>query len=588
MHLVTLARYLLTAGAILGVFTVLGAPWKLLAGKLARQRLAVPAPIFGMAVATVGGWYWYGAVGGIRSFVWIACAVSAVILLAVAVATRHRWRANGRELARRMVPVSAISAGVVMVFTMALGGVLSLGYMTVATNGNSDVAAYAQVAQHLRDSSPDDPGPAENGDIGNRARLPLDFGAAAVLAAASSLGPYGDVWRYLLAMIAVASGLCAYTLYLLLDTLLASRRLLVGCISVAGITPLLFAYLWSEYFLNQLLAIGLVFALCSALVSSATAQTRRLALTTAVAGGAPLAVLAASYPHMAIIGPAIILPAMIVTAGRHGFLRRVARTVLAGLIGVAITTVALPGIVTQVPTTIRQFGSIPVGYPLPGFLPLDILGFTATVRPKHTPADWIPSIVLLVVVVAACVWLIVSRSAPAVGRFSLVAVAGTLTGYWVTYESQNGPSYRQWKWITFFVPFFAAAVLLALLVTVEVFLRRFEPLGTQVAVGATVAFSALALSTANAVTFPAAPLQKPYMLRLDDIDLERNPQLTGIDHLNVDVSNGWQTMWAAYFLRAKHLRLVQWSYYPTAAPQPGWTLMLKSAELPPTCSKSAT
>ena len=115
----------------------------------------------------------------------------------------------------------------------------------------------------------------------------------------------------------------------------------------------------------------------------------------------------------------------------------------------------------------------------------------------------------------------------------------------------------------------------------EVLLQRLQPLGSRVAVGATVAFAALTMSAANATTFPAPTLTAPNVLKPDDIDLGQNPQLAGIDDLNVDLPPYWTTMWASYFLRDKHLRLVQPSYYGTAAPEPGWTLMLKSAELPP-------
>ena len=73
--------------------------------------------------------------------------------------------------------------------------------------------------------------------------------------------------------------------------------------------------MWSSYYLNEVLAISIVIAVTVAVVQGAAQHGRRTRPAFVVASGVALGAVVASYPHMALAGPAILCPGSSSLAG---------------------------------------------------------------------------------------------------------------------------------------------------------------------------------------------------------------------------------------------------------------------------------
>ncbi len=178
-------------------------------------------------------------------------------------------------------------------------------------------------------------------DLGERAQESFDFGSLAVTAA-TAVGPFDAVYRYQMPLVAVIVGLIAYVIADLLGRLAPERRRVTWLAGVAAICPILFAYLWSNYFLNELLAIALVLAACVAIVHGATRPTTRSRLAHGAAAAIALSPLLASYPHMALAGPIVVVPALFLACGFGQLGPRLVRLGVQGIGTLAVAMLLLP------------------------------------------------------------------------------------------------------------------------------------------------------------------------------------------------------------------------------------------------------
>jgi hypothetical protein len=369
-----------------------------------------------------------------------------------------------RDAVRNSAFPLAVAGAMTLVAIILLGSVLARPYPTIVTGGNNDVAAYAVLSQHIADDGIDDPGPIVGADIGNRAQSDFDFGIMAVSAAASTMGPFRDVWRYQLPLLAIAVGSLSFAIARLLDVVAPGRRLLTVLAAVAGTSTFLTTYLWSEYFLNQLVAMTLMVAAGTAVARATDEPTLRTTAGFAVASSILMVPLIASYPHLGVIGSAMIVPPMLLAAGRHALPRRALRALAVGAAVAAGSALLIPTPFLNVVDSLRYLDTIDAGWPLPGFLPSEVLGFVNTEKPRHDSiTEWIPSVVLLTVVLAAAVALVRRRVAPGAGYFTVTFVPLALLSHAVIYLREGGPTYQQWKWLTSFVPLIAAACVFTLL-----------------------------------------------------------------------------------------------------------------------------
>jgi hypothetical protein len=568
----TAAEYFFLVACVLAALGLLGLPVRLGLRALAGEPLTLPTPLVGVAVAVIGGWYLYGPIDGLRSVYRVGYALGAAALVAWLIARRWTLRADLRELVGKLGRPAAIAGGTALVMVFAFGSVLSVRYPTIVTAGNQDVANYALVGQHIADQGPGDEGPIVGFDLGDRATASFDFGPVAVVVGASAAGPFDDVWRYLMPLIGVVSGLVAYSVALCLDRVLPGRRLLTTIAGIASICPFLFQYLVSQYFLNQLIAISVVVMLCLLLVHGSTRRSLRARGAFVLAAGLLVAVLVASYPHVVLFGPLLLLPPLFVADGFRDVVRRILALVVQGVAALLVGFVLLPTLALRVPDTLRLLSGTSAGWLLPGFLPAEVLGDLSTPYPVHAGTrTWMMSIVVLFLLAAAAAYAMAKRVAAPLGRFAVALFASCFVSYAVVFVSE-GPSYRQWKWITQYTPVLVGTgLLLAMVATVQL-LRSFGSGAQAAAVAGGVAYCVLVSMDAAAATFPLGRPFPPATVPLDLSSLETAPQLASIDELNVDVAPYWEATWVAYFLRDHDLRLVDPSAYAIAEPTATWTL----------------
>ena len=270
----TAAEYFFLAACVLVALGLLGLPLKLLLRLLAGERIGIPTPLLGIAVAVVGGWYAYGFGTGLRSVFQLGCVLGVLVAAACLVVRRRTLRADARDVARRLIQPAFVAGGTALVLVFSAGSIFSIQYPTVLTAGNNDVASYAMLGQHVADEGPNHAGPIAGDDLGVRSTVSFDFGPIAVVAAASAVGPFDDVWRYLMPLLGVAIGLVAYSVALCLDRVFPGRLLLTGLAAIASICPFLFQYLWSHFFLNQIVSIGVILVTCLVVTRGATRLQR--------------------------------------------------------------------------------------------------------------------------------------------------------------------------------------------------------------------------------------------------------------------------------------------------------------------------
>ncbi len=536
----------------------------------------MPTPFLGMGVVVVIGWYWYGPFGGLRPLTLGLVGFGVVTSVVLVIVNRLEWRCAGREIARRLSTAGIVAAGVAAVLTLSWGALFAGPFATNGAHSNNDMPSYALLGQFVADHGPDEAGPIVGYPLGDRTQSSFDFGVVAVVAAAS-VGPIGETWRSQMPIMAVAVGLVAFVLARMFELLVRDRRRLAALAGVAGICPMLVALMWSSYYLNEVLAISIVIAVTVAVVQGAAQHGRRTRLAFVVASGVTLAPVVASYPHMALAGPAILLPGLFLACGVRNAVRRVI-ALGAQCVGTAVVTfVLLPSVIWHVPAIVRYLSRVDAGFALPGFLPAEVLGFVSTIDPRHHGAmQWVPSIAIVAVIAAAAAYVIIRTQASELGRFALVFLFFAFTSYAIVFVSQ-GPSYRQWKWITFFTPAVTGTAVMVVVVALVALLdgRVRRPERGVFLLG--FAYCVVAVSNSGDLGFGVGS-RPALILTVDQTTIDASPALEGIAALNIDVSPFWETMWLTYFLRDRAaLRLAQPSYYAIAAPAPGWTLQRRDA-----------
>ena len=212
--------------------------------------------------------------------------------------------------------------------------------------------------------------------------------------------------------------------------------------------------------------------------------------------------------------------------------------------GAAVAVVIAPVLVSLGLKTAMSRGTVAAGWPLPGFLPVELMGFMRQVTP-HPSIARVGWSVLILGVFIACAWLARGTHRIAV-RFSVTAAALILVSYLLLYHREAGPTYRQWKWITFFQPLFVALVLVVILLGVEVVLgRRWHgPTAAVVCAGALAFAVIVSTNTGDGPGTAQRDHRQLLVADRDDIDLRTNPALRDVDQLNIAVGPYWDSMWA--------------------------------------------
>jgi hypothetical protein len=574
-------KYLVLCVALIAWLSVIGYPLRRVLDRPGGGPLApVPAPFVGMAVVQVVGWYWFEAGGhGLRAPAIALTAIATVATLATTIRDQRRRRRADRA---RLALCGGTLVGAALVLALNFSAVLGLGFVTTADSGNNDAASYAVVADHLARKGFDAIGPVAGYDLGTEARQD-GFGSTVVLGSFAAATDLPTV-KLNEAVLFSFTALAIYSLALLLRELLQGQDALALTASVAAACTLLFIYIVTHFFLGQLMAMGVLPLLALIGLRAAAPAPSRERWALVAASTIVFVTLFSHYSHMAIFAPPVVLPgALLASTSAHlsvgelwARLGRMAGAVGGGFVGAVVLTPTLVWLGLQ--NAIERSGVV-AGWPLPGFLPIELMGFLRQVTPLPSAARILWSVAVLVTFGAAA-WLARSSHRVAV-RFSVTTVAVILVSYFLVFRRDVEPTYEQWKWITFFQPLFVAAVLTTTLLGLRAAIGRWWR-GPTVAILCAAAAGFGVLVSTNTGDGEGTALRDHRRLAAvgpDAFDLGVNPALRNLDRVNIGLAPYWDSMWATYFLSDKSLRLQEKTYWTIRPPAPGWTLIPTSVDL---------
>jgi hypothetical protein len=584
-HVDTFVEYVVMATYLLVVFSIIGAPVKVLLHVcgVAIGRV-VPAPLIGIVITVIASWYWALPFGATRELAWILLGTGAGVSAVLVVAFRRRFPSPSprerKDLVRWLVLSLICLAGITGSMVVTDGQLLAQSHLSVLTLGNNDAPSYALISQHLLDESPRQPGNIAEYDAGGRS-LGFANGACAVLAAAAGLSRL-DVWQVMTAMMLVVLVVGTYALALLLREILGRERAtLAGAIALLSMSTIYTVYLVGQWFFAQLIAMGLVVTVTSILYAAARSRIPRDTIAAVGLIGLLLTGGLSIYPHMTILGSAVLLPvAAVAHDSVQSLVRRGIRCAVVLTGGAILALVLGPGMAVDAVELTRQMGKAQAGWSLPSVFPSEMLGFQTGVAAGQGPMTGIVSILLVLALLsgAVVVW---RRGRGAVAAPLLVAIGVVLATYFAFYQREGGPTYQQWKWITFFIPLFIASSISIVVLVVDTAVRRRDLWRRGAAIGLGAYGLLVVLFAVGGAGFPLGPTQSFVSVSLDQITLHDNPKLANLPSVHLDTSPYWDTMWVAYFLRDVPVTLDQPNYYSIAPAAGPWHLQRNDQPLAP-------
>jgi hypothetical protein len=580
MVITTVIEYIALAIVLLGGLSVIGWPIKELLVRLGGLSVPMTAPLAGLCVLQVVGWYWFEAGG--RG---LAIPTSVLLFAGTLGAGWLLWRKYraGRVERRDTVFAVAALAAAGAVTAINFYALFHLSYLTTATIGNGDAANYAIVGQHLASHGFSDMGPIVGSNLGEVGRTD-GFGSTVLIGAFSAVTGLGT-WKLTTGVILTLGILATYHLALLLKELMPRRDVLsvVAAALVSG--TFLFVYIQAQAFTGQVMAMACLPIICLVGLRAGRATSTRSLIAIGIAGAIVLLVMLSHYAVMAVLAPAVVLPAMVVADGvtredwswTRTLVRRLVRLVLvfgsAGLAAFAL----VPEWLTIAYQRADVIGGANVGWPLGSFLPVEMLGL-GTRMVTAPNAIRIAASAAILVVFGAAAWF-VRRSDGRLARFGTAAVVGMLLSYLVVYLNQRDASYRLWKWATFFQPLFAAlvvAMIVSAIVGARVRLPRLAPAA---------AFGALAVFAVGVVFYSGvirdsstgfvSNMRGEALVEYATIDewaLSRNAFLKRLDAVNVALGPVDQA-WSLYFTPTKRINPQYPTSYSVAPPDADWTIV---------------
>jgi hypothetical protein len=542
----TTLEFWLVALELLALLGFVGYPLVHLARRWTDGAVVASAPVIGLALAALLSWWWVRATdAGLAVGVSVIAALAGVAWIPVVVDLVRR-RPDLRDLARAAaVPVVTVVA-VGVLFTFHFSSVFRLDHLSSAAGSNVDVAAYSLVAGHLVDEGLSGPGNIDGYDLSARAEGDA-FGATSLVAAAA-VASGRETWEVGTAVLFVAVAALALSLVALVRRLWPRAGLAAAAAAVVAVANFLFVYLSLQFFLAQILAIALLGAIVVALLAALEATTAR-----AVAAGAGAVALAgvgmiATYPGMAFFAPVVMLAPVLACVRRADWRGGLLRLGVAVVAGVAGAIALAPDLFDGGLRRAQVLGGAQAGWPLPRFLPSDLVGALGTDTPADAAARWIGS-AALVAALAGCAVLL-WRSGP-LARFTVAAWAAAYVSYALVYW-REGESYRQWKWITTFLPpLVALAAALAAAAALRLAARAVvRPAVAQAATLAVLA-GVVAIQTAKAdpyvSRFLGGPAPGVYVNR-DLARLADDPRVGALGEISLNL-DAVEAQWAATVLR---------------------------------------
>jgi hypothetical protein len=545
----------------------------LLLPKAARRDTAALAPVFGVSVLVLAGWYMMvaGPPGTDRQWPWLV-ALGAVLTAAGCIARRRELR---QAIDRDLPWLAACALAGVLLYAH---GTLREPHLTAAAQ-NNDVTNYSNIERQLQDLPGDTSGgPSDQLGLVRFARLTVTGAFLPTATLASMLG----VRTYQLQTVSIA----AYIFWgALLAGVFAQRALgfarggamLVSLL--AGAAHMTLYTGWSAFkssLESTSVTLGLMVVVLPALGATRSGPALARGPAVALLGFA----LAATYPHMFPIVWVVLggVAVAIAIAERGWGAFRDGAVILGGGLVVMIALSSERAWTTEL--YVFQMKAVKAGWPM-GVVPLPaLLGLSGNGPHWELPGERAGRIAAGLAAFALVAWGV--RRALAEDRRAAAVAVGLLgilgMGYlvlWLTPGPVDEPGYKPFKLVSFFYPVVLACLLLSFRTLALRLATRADRARALGAAG--MAAGALVLSAASSGQmrkYLPSPLA-------DDADLQRLESDPGVESINIVTSVYWDAMWQAGFLMRKPLSLKYQTYYPASPRLEGkWDLERVPSEPP--------
>lgn len=505
-------------------------------------------PLIGLAVVQILSWY------QLRYFTNGISVVTIVVLLTSfcfgAFLLHHERDTLKIELLKHRWLLTTLMISTIL-FLLQWHSLLSTGYLSAASP-NGDIAAYAQVAQHIEHHSFVEAGRIGGANLGSVART--DVTGAYVLVNFVRQVTSINLHQILIPTLGVANLFVTHALYKLLRRTTKLNSAVVMLLAVFPQSTFMYMYLMGNYFLAQIVAMAASLVLLEILLSadSQVLSSVKSAIKNLWVISVPVVILLLTYPHMAFVVPPLLV---LVVAPKMRKLQLRVFIFVTATVGSGAVLLLLGKFAVAFQRMKDLAGDKINGWPLPGLYPSEFFGFQWSESLGPTNSDLISSVVLVLLVIA-CIFVIRKSGSNGLPSTSILAwMGGTYTYMYLS----SGVSYRQWKWITFFQPFLLMAALVPMCMGIFLVMKNRK---------LTLPFVCLLLSALIAcnyqrtMSYSNRVVTGTYLVQKSTAELEKD--LGKIKEINVKTGPYLESMWPAYFADHQVTNILDPSYYSSS------------------------
>ena len=540
--------------------------WILTKTKFFRFSHVEMNALLGLAFVQLICWYRLDTFGGgLSSTLGILLTICIVLGIVLGIMnSKNLWKTINSNIGL----LATLAAGTV-VFLIQWYPLLKMGFVT-ATGTNADISAYALVAQHIEHHSFH-----EIGKIGLKEFTALpkqDVSGAYFFVIFARHITRTQFYEVLIPAIGAAQLMLTHALYKLLQTVVKLPLALIILLSIFPQTTFMFRYLSGNFFLAQILAMAAMVSLLTLFLETRNISPSReiKSLRFGQWGVIPVVILLLTYPHMAFVVPpllALIVFPSVPKENRARFIRSIS---VIGFVSIVLLfekfTVAFDRMKDLALDRVN-------GWPLPGFLPSQLLGIQWSSLRAPSLSDGLFSVVLMVLFISSS--LLNRASKTWFPSMSILLWTGTTYAY---FYFSSGPSYRQWKWITFFQPIVLIAIL------VPIFLALLAKSESRKYISVALPLALLIFVAGNiARTFDyASEITESHLVVTKKIvTLANESSLKTIPAVNIKSGAYLGSMWPAYFVPSHSVNILDESYFTSTEPLEAPTLVSENFVVDP-------